>query len=243
MREPRHRARRVQPDGAHSLHRPISRNRALLRGKQLIGQDFRFSRWTTVSCSTTPMSAERIASLTKDRRTIVADKSRPCDCLPQLVRAAVGRLFLWVAAGNFTCATSDRVGFASDGMGGTAMDQSEIAVQDQTATPPPAPAVNSGLMGLALIAGYYRIAADPAQLKHQLALIGRFANSEDLVRGANILGLKSRILQPRHRQAARRHPLSRAAAQQGGRLFRARRRLRQGPRARRRSRQPLGQST
>jgi subfamily B ATP-binding cassette protein HlyB/CyaB len=75
----------------------------------------------------------------------------------------------------------------------------EIAVQDTAlapaaATPPPAPAVDSGLMGLALIAGYYRIAADPAQVKHQLALIGRFANAEDLVRGANILGLKSRIL-------------------------------------------------
>jgi ATP-binding cassette, subfamily B, bacterial HlyB/CyaB len=71
----------------------------------------------------------------------------------------------------------------------------EIAAPAQTAPPPaPAPAVDSGLMGLSLIAGYYRIAADPAQLKHQLALIGRFANAEDLVRGANILGLRSRIL-------------------------------------------------
>ena len=69
----------------------------------------------------------------------------------------------------------------------------EIAAPAQTA-PPPAPAVDSGLMGLSLIAGYYRIAADPAQLKHQLALLGRFANAEDLVRGANILGLRSRIL-------------------------------------------------
>src|SRR5580693_4131856 len=69
----------------------------------------------------------------------------------------------------------------------------EIAAPAQTA-PAPAPAVDSGLMGLALISGYYRIAADPAQLKHQLALIGRFANAEDLVRGANILGLRSRIL-------------------------------------------------
>jgi subfamily B ATP-binding cassette protein HlyB/CyaB len=71
----------------------------------------------------------------------------------------------------------------------------EIAAPAQTPPPPaPAPAVDSGLMGLSLIAGYYRIAADPAQLKHQLALIGRFANAEDLVRGANILGLRSRIL-------------------------------------------------
>ncbi len=66
---------------------------------------------------------------------------------------------------------------------------------------PATTAVDSGLMGLALIAGYYRIAADPAQMKHQLALIGRFANSEDLVRGSNILGLRSRIL---HRVSAKR---------------------------------------
>ena len=74
----------------------------------------------------------------------------------------------------------------------------DAAVKDVSAlsapAPSPAPAVDSGLMGLALIAGYYRIAADPAQLKHQLAMIGRFAQCEDLVRGANILGLKSRIL-------------------------------------------------
>jgi subfamily B ATP-binding cassette protein HlyB/CyaB len=73
----------------------------------------------------------------------------------------------------------------------------DIAVQDKASSPgaaAPAPAIDSGLLGLALIAGYYRIAADPAQLKHQLALIGRFANSEDLVRGANLLGLRSRIL-------------------------------------------------
>jgi subfamily B ATP-binding cassette protein HlyB/CyaB len=72
----------------------------------------------------------------------------------------------------------------------------DVAVKNAAAadTPPPAPAVDSGLMGLSLIAGYYRIAADPAQMKHQLALIGRFADSEDLVRAANLLGLKSRIL-------------------------------------------------
>ena len=52
---------------------------------------------------------------------------------------------------------------------------------------------DSGLAGLALVAGYYRIAADPMQLSHQLALTGRFANAEDIVRGAK-LQLKSRIL-------------------------------------------------
>jgi len=56
------------------------------------------------------------------------------------------------------------------------------------------PQRDSGLAGLSLIAGYYRIAADPAQLSHQLALTGRLADAEDIIRGANILGLKSRIL-------------------------------------------------
>lgn len=60
--------------------------------------------------------------------------------------------------------------------------------------PPPFTPMDSGLAGLAVIAGYYRIAADPAQMRHQLALTGRFAAAEDIVRGANILELRSRIL-------------------------------------------------
>src|SRR5216684_4748416 len=55
-------------------------------------------------------------------------------------------------------------------------------------------AMDAGLGGLALVAGYYRIAADPIQLRHQLSLSGRLANAEEIVRGANILELKSRIL-------------------------------------------------
>ncbi len=50
------------------------------------------------------------------------------------------------------------------------------------------------MAGLALIAAYYRIAADPIQLRHQLALIGGSASAEDIVRGANLIGLKCRIL-------------------------------------------------
>jgi ATP-binding cassette, subfamily B, bacterial HlyB/CyaB len=60
--------------------------------------------------------------------------------------------------------------------------------------PPATQLLDSGVAGLSLIAGYYHIAADPAQLSHQLALTGRLAGAEDIVRGANILGLKSRIL-------------------------------------------------
>jgi len=54
--------------------------------------------------------------------------------------------------------------------------------------------LDSGLSALALIAGYYRVAADPMQLRHQLALTGRPASAEDLVRGANLLELRSRIV-------------------------------------------------
>ncbi len=72
---------------------------------------------------------------------------------------------------------------------------SDVLAKTEAAPKPPQNlAQDAGLMGLSLIAGYFRIAADPAQLKHQLALIGRFANAEDLVRGSNLLGLKSRIL-------------------------------------------------
>jgi subfamily B ATP-binding cassette protein HlyB/CyaB len=45
-----------------------------------------------------------------------------------------------------------------------------------------------------LIASYYHVADDPAQLKHQLALTGRRAQVEDIVRDATILQLKSCIL-------------------------------------------------
>lgn len=64
----------------------------------------------------------------------------------------------------------------------------------EMAAPPPTQVPDSGLIGLSLIAGYYRTAADPAQLRHQLALTGRMAGAEDIVRGAKFLRLKSRIL-------------------------------------------------
>src|SRR5690242_19472819 len=64
----------------------------------------------------------------------------------------------------------------------------------EMAAPPPMQAADSGLIGLSLIADYYRVAADPAQLRHQLALTGRMAGAEDIVRAAKFLRLKSRIL-------------------------------------------------
>ena len=70
----------------------------------------------------------------------------------------------------------------------------DVLTKPETSVQPPAQMMDSGLAGLTLVAGYYRIAADPAQLRHQLALNGRMANAEDVVRGANLLALKSRIL-------------------------------------------------
>src|ERR1700734_4220755 len=66
--------------------------------------------------------------------------------------------------------------------------------QSDMGSPGPAQWLDSGLCGLWLVGGSHRIAGDPIQLRHQLALTGRKAEAEDVVRGANVLQLKSRIL-------------------------------------------------
>ena len=53
---------------------------------------------------------------------------------------------------------------------------------------------DTGLVALSMVSGYYRIAADPIQISHQLALNGRVSEAEDLVRACNLLGLKARII-------------------------------------------------
>src|SRR6516225_6778436 len=58
----------------------------------------------------------------------------------------------------------------------------------------PGQAVDEGLLALCQIAGFYRVGADPSQLAHKLALQGRTAQSEDLVRAAKLLHLKARVL-------------------------------------------------
>ena len=80
----------------------------------------------------------------------------------------------------------------------------------------PSLALDAGLAGLSLVAAYYRIAADPLQLRHQLALTGRTAGCEDLVRGANLLGLKSRILKRIGEKRLRSLPLPTIFALKGG---------------------------
>ena len=64
--------------------------------------------------------------------------------------------------------------------------------------------VDSGLMALAGIAGYYRIAADWRHLSNELALRGIAAGSNELVRAAKLIGLKARIIEnpPSSRLAA-----------------------------------------
>ncbi len=51
---------------------------------------------------------------------------------------------------------------------------------------------DSGLLSLTTIAGHYRIAAEPAQIAHDLGLGATAAGGEDIVRGATRIGLKAR---------------------------------------------------
>src|SRR5262249_36539634 len=74
---------------------------------------------------------------------------------------------------------------------GAAMNEAIRDLEAQAMTPEQ---LDPGLAALSLIAGYYRIAADPAQLRHQLALTGRLVGPEELVRAANLLQLKSRVI-------------------------------------------------
>ena len=53
---------------------------------------------------------------------------------------------------------------------------------------------DTGLAALSMIAGFYRIAADPGQLTHQLALAPRLATSESIILAGNSIGLKCRIV-------------------------------------------------
>jgi len=54
---------------------------------------------------------------------------------------------------------------------------------------------DSGLRALCGIAAFYRIAADPMQLQHDLALKGRAVQASDIQRAAKIIGLKARVVE------------------------------------------------
>ncbi len=53
---------------------------------------------------------------------------------------------------------------------------------------------DSGLQALCGIAAYYRIIANPDQIRRELALHGRAISSEDVVRAAQLIGLKGRLV-------------------------------------------------
>jgi subfamily B ATP-binding cassette protein HlyB/CyaB len=64
-------------------------------------------------------------------------------------------------------------------------------------TAPPASettSVDGGLRALCGIAAYYRIGVDPVQLARELALLDRKAGEADLIRAAQIVGLKARLV-------------------------------------------------
>ncbi len=69
------------------------------------------------------------------------------------------------------------------------------------------PATDGGLLSLAMIAGHYRIACDPAQMAHDLGLGQRPANAEDIIRAARRLGLKARVLTQQTAKRLRTAPL------------------------------------
>ena len=66
-----------------------------------------------------------------------------------------------------------------------------INVPEPTA---PSQAIDTGLRALCGIAAYYRIAADPSHLQRELALIGRAAGPDDLLRAGKLVGLKARTV-------------------------------------------------
>ncbi len=54
-------------------------------------------------------------------------------------------------------------------------------------------AIDSGLPALCGIASYYRIASDPFELRRQLSLGEKPVDFADLVRAAQLIGLKARL--------------------------------------------------
>ncbi|HEY1942128.1 MAG TPA: type I secretion system permease/ATPase [Roseiarcus sp.] len=54
--------------------------------------------------------------------------------------------------------------------------------------------IDAGLRALCSIAAYYRIAADPAHLQRELAIIGREAAASDLLRAGKLIGLRVRMV-------------------------------------------------
>ena len=54
--------------------------------------------------------------------------------------------------------------------------------------------IDTGLRALCGVAAFYRIASDPDQLQHELALKGRQSENQDILRAARLIGMKARSL-------------------------------------------------
>lgn len=75
---------------------------------------------------------------------------------------------------------------------------------------------DSGLRALCGIAAFYRIAADPIRLQHDLALKGRASEAIDIQRAAGIIGLKARVVERVSEQRLRSMPVPAIVKTRGG---------------------------
>lgn len=76
--------------------------------------------------------------------------------------------------------------------------------------------LDSGLRALCGIAAFYRIAADPQQLQHDLALKGRPSQALDLQRAARLIGLKTRPIEKVSERRLRTIPVPAIVRVKGG---------------------------
>jgi subfamily B ATP-binding cassette protein HlyB/CyaB len=85
----------------------------------------------------------------------------------------------------------------------------ELVPPGAAAVPPALPkeTPDPGLAAIIRIAGYYRIAVDPAELRHRFALHGRLFGGEDIVRAGQSVGLKIRFIPSATQQRIRKVPL------------------------------------
>lgn len=75
-----------------------------------------------------------------------------------------------------------------------------------SSTEPGSSIPDSGLPALCGIAGYYRIAADPANISRDLAIHDRVSNEQDIIRAARQIGLKARQITVSDQQRLERLP-------------------------------------
>lgn len=75
---------------------------------------------------------------------------------------------------------------------------------------------DSGLRALCGIAAFYRIAADPIRLQHDLALKGRASEAIDIQRAAGIIGLKARVVERVKEHRLRSMPVPAIVKTRGG---------------------------